>query len=695
MKSRIKINIHSLKFKLLFLIIFIVVVSNVLLGFVSIRITKPAMEKSVEEVLNSNSETFSEIVYKENEEIFSILHVIANLDYIKNTETSIEEKNTVLSSIPRVNTNIKKIAFYKKDGTGEDGNYADKDFIKGAVIGVDHISDPEVDSKTNNLIIYYSVPVYALNGMVGGVLVANIDGEVFSKMCADKFIGDTSHPFILNMKSGRTIADSDSSYVRKGQILKNNTQGEMNDAIVDAMSGAVTYKIFYEPWRQKTMVASYRPVGDNSEWAVFCMAPYDEYFGAVNSLLKVVLIFTAVILAVAIAISVAIISHSIKPLAKLKTSIKEIATGNGDLTKRIKISTKDEIGEVVQGFNGFCDKLQGIISDIVNAKNALDFAGETMTSSAEDTATSITQIISNIEAVHSQVSNQSASVEQTAGAVNEIASNIESLENMIQRQSEQVSQASAAVEQMIGNITSVNQSVDKMADSFDELQKNAQTGSAKQQDVNDRVSQIETQSEMLQEANAAISSIAEQTNLLAMNAAIEAAHAGEAGKGFSVVADEIRKLSETSSAQSKTIGEQLTNIKESINDVVTASQESSDAFNMVSKKISETDQLVQQIKAAMEEQTIGSQQIGDALHVMNDSTVEVKTASGEMSVGNKAILEEVHNLQDATGVIKTSMEEMSVGAKKISSDGTALSGITQQMKDSIQQIGDKINQFKV
>lgn len=694
MKAKFKLNVHSLKFKLIFLIIFIVVISNILLGLVSIYNTKPAMEKSVEEVLNSNSETFAEVVYKENEEIFSVLHVLANLDYIKNDETSLSEKNRVLSAIPRINQNIKKISFYESDGTGEDGNFGDKDFIQNGRVS-DFISDPDYDEKSDALLIYYSVPVYSFSGTVTGVLTASIDGEVFSKMCASKFIGEASHPFIINMKSGRTIADSDSSYVKKGQILKNNTKGEMNDAIVDAMSGTVTYKIFYEPWRQKTMVASYRPVGDNCTWAVFCMAPYDEYFGAVNRLIRVMSILTFAILAVAIVLSVLIITHSIKPLASLKNSIKEIATGNGDLTKRIKITSKDEISEVVQGFNDFCDKLQEIISDVINAKNALDFAGETMSSSAEDTATSITQIISNIESVHSQVSSQGASVEQTAGAVNEIASNIESLENMIQRQSEQVSQASAAVEQMIGNITSVNQSVDKMADSFDELQTNAQNGATKQQDVNDRVTQIETQSEMLQEANAAISSIAEQTNLLAMNAAIEAAHAGEAGKGFSVVADEIRKLSETSSAQSKTIGEQLTNIKDSINEVVTASQESSDAFNMVSKKIGETDQLVQQIKAAMEEQTIGSKQIGDALHVMNDSTIEVKTASSEMAIGNKAILDEVHNLQDATGVIKTSMEEMSAGAKKISEDGTALSGITQQMKDSIQQIGDKINQFKV
>lgn len=695
MKFKIKFNPHSLKFKLIFLILFIVIASNTLLETVSMKITKPAMEKSVEEVLSSNSDTFADIIYKQNEEVFSILKTLANLEFIRGDYVTLDNKNIELSFLSSVNKNIKSIVLYDNDGQDGSGNSIKSEYVTGARIGNAYISDPVVEDGTNNLVIYYSVPVYTEEGTSLGVLAATVDGELFSKMCAEKFIGEESHPFIINMKTGRTVADADSSYVRNGQVLKNSTKGEMNEAIVDAMNGTDAYKVFFEPWRQKTMVASYEPVGDNCDWSVFCMAPYDEYFGNVEHLSHVMFLLTLAVLVVAVLLSVLVISRTIKPLNTLKSSIKEIATGNGDLTKRIKIASKDEIGEVVQGFNEFCDKLQGTISDVVSAKNALDFAGETMASSAEDTASSITQIISNIESVHSQISNQGASVEQTAGAVNEIASNIESLENMIQNQSNQVAQASAAVEQMIGNITSVNQSVDKMADSFDELQRNAHIGSAKQQDVNDRVTQIETQSEMLQEANSAISSIAEQTNLLAMNAAIEAAHAGEAGKGFSVVADEIRKLSETSSAQSKTIGEQLTNIKQSINDVVMASQESIDAFGTVSRKIGETDQLVQQIKAAMEEQTIGSQQIGDALHAMNDSTIEVRTAGSEMAVGNKAILEEVHNLQDATAQIKSSMEQMSAGAEKINADGAALSGITMQMKDSISQIGDKINQFKV
>ena len=411
---------------------------------------------------------------------------------------------------------------------------------------------------------------------------------------------------------------------------------------------------------------------------------------------------TALIAGIVVVIIIVVLSFQIlkmiTQLTILSDAVSDLSSGNADLTKRVTLSQRSifkVFGTLVDNENRFIEKLQGIIDTLKNSEADLNTVGMDLTNSMQNTASSITQIISNIDSVHSQINQQSENVQETAGAVNEIAANIDSLERMIRQQADGVTQASSAVEEMVGNIQSVNTSVDKMAESFTQLEKQAQAGQAKQAAVNEKIYQIEDKSKMLQEANQAIANIAEQTNLLAMNAAIEAAHAGEAGKGFAVVADEIRKLSETSTEQSKTIGDQLNSIQSSILEVVEESQESSRAFAGVSHEIDNTNQLVNEIKTAMSEQNEGSKQVIETLRVMNMSTSEVSNSAQEMIEGNKLIFNNIAGLQESSTTMKTSMDEMSMGARRISQSGTELSEISGKMKDSITDMGEQIDQFTV
>lgn len=434
---------------------------------------------------------------------------------------------------------------------------------------------------------------------------------------------------------------------------------------------------------------------ENTDWHLVIAIPQIEVVKFSHMVRTVLIIGFAFLLFAVLIFTVILLTKATSPLRHTALAFMDISQGNADLTTRIAVSSKDEVGLVISGFNDFITKLHGIVSKIKDSNMLLKKVDSDLQLSTHNTSSSIAEIISNIESVGGQIAKQNDCVNETNGAVNVISNSVESLEAMISNQVNSVSQASSAVEEMIGNITSVNDSVALMYNSFEEFTAQTQQGVEVQQNVDKFVTQITEQSKLLQEANAMIASIASQTNLLAMNAAIEAAHAGESGKGFSVVADEIRKLSETSTAQSKTIGVQLKNIGDTISNIVTSSSESSRIFNSVSEKIMHTNDLVRQIKAAMDESQVGSQQILESLSIMSSATSEVRESSSKMSAEKDQINTQIQKLLEVTESMRNSVSEMQSGADEIQKTGSVLTEISSQVRQSIDDIGEQINEFKV
>ncbi len=584
---------------------------------------------------------------------------------------------------------------YSYNDNGTRTNISDRDYLQAIINKGEKqfLDNPVISKTTGNKVVHFARAVNNARGQVFAMVAGVINVDILIEPVKSLPIPDGIWLFIIDhngnilyhpvqTEDGNFITNPGAGHEDLSEISKRMVEGENGYAWINSYTGSKKDLLVYSG------IAG-------TPWGMGFLVPGNKVDELGNKIANIAVIFGIIIVIIILLLGALVLTISLRPLKVVENAITGISQGNADLTQRIEVKTNNEIGQVVQGFNNFTEKLQNIISDVKTSKNELGVAGEDMSSTAQDTASAITQIIANIDSFRSQLENQKKSVDQTAGAVDEISSNIESLNHMISSQSAGVSQASTAVEEMIGNIGSVSNSVLKMNQSFGDLQSHSQEGFDKLDTVSKKIQTIEDESEVLKNANVAIANIARQTNLLAMNAAIEAAHAGEAGKGFAVVADEIRKLSETSSQQTTQITNQLNQIMESIKEVVGASTDASKTFALVSKELTDTDQLVIHIRTAMEEQNEGSKQILEALKMMNDSTEEVRSASLEMQEGNKLILSEVQQLQDVTISMKSSMDEMSVGAQKINETGAVLTEVSDRMKDSIIKIGRQIDEFKV
>lgn len=408
-------------------------------------------------------------------------------------------------------------------------------------------------------------------------------------------------------------------------------------------------------------------------------------------------IILAIVMTIIVITILAFVARKIilQPLNRINKAIKELSSGDADLTARLPVHGKDETAEISQDVNQFVDMLHQIVIDLNKSNVSLVTIGEELSTTAQEAASSTAEIMSNIESVRKQTENQTAVVTNTTVVIEESRRSMDSLKDLTESQAAAITESSAAIEEMLGNISSVTNSVHKMSSSFKKLGITVSDGNSKMSDVDTKIMQVAEQSKTLMQANAIISQIASQTNLLAMNAAIEAAHAGAAGKGFAVVADEIRKLAETSSVQSKSISDELEKVSNSIEEVVALSRDSQAAFSEIINHVSSTEEIINNIDNAMNEQELASKQIFEALSSMKSSAMAVNDQTQKVNTGIVQFEKEMGTISQVASVLMGSMDEMTAGARNISEASQNCSDLAGRTKDNIGIMESKLNQFRV
>lgn len=293
-----------------------------------------------------------------------------------------------------------------------------------------------------------------------------------------------------------------------------------------------------------------------------------------------------------------------RPIIHLRDRLSDLASGEGDLTARLSLSQRDEVGQLAEHFNHLMEKLHHSMARVTRVNRQLLDSGRTMNSASR----------SNINLAQQQEESMDqvvTAVEQLHGSAREIASNAER------------------------GAVSANEALDSVRDGTERAEqanKRMQTLMHGLNDASSATHNLAEEAENIAGVLEVIKGIAEQTNLLALNAAIEAARAGEQGRGFAVVADEVRSLASKTQQSTEDIQERIERLQAGVNQTVESMTRGTELGEETVADVSETTQAFQKIQSFMQE--------------INDISTQIATATEEQSQVVSGINENLQSIAD-------------------------------------------------
>ena len=461
-------------------------------------------------------------------------------------------------------------------------------------------------------------------GLAG--LAKSLDSMV--SMLANFRIGDSGFVFMTD-GSGKVKLHPDAARIDRDNLTQ-LASGSSTNLLNKQPFSATHAEVDGQP---VILASSYIPLLD---WYLVAQVPEAEIYAELDrARLHMVLVSLAI--AVGMGLLGVLLAGSVsRPLNELARLFRELGSGDGDLTHRLKVDGRDELAQVATGFNNFVAKIHGSIEQVASNSRQLAATANEVAAKAQ-----LTQ--HNCTAQRDRTVQVATAIHEMGATVSEIAGNASLAADVAKQANEQADAGAQVVAQARHGIVGLSGEIEQVAGVIESL-----------------ASQTDSIGSILD----TIRSISEQTNLLALNAAIEAARAGEQGRGFAVVADEVRNLASRSAASTAEIQGMINSLQEqsaravsamaqgrnqSLR-VVTQADEANGALDQITGHITQISDMNIQVATATEEQSsvVGelnrnvedinqlTMETADIAHHLTESSRNLQHLSGELDklVGN-------------------------------------------------------------